>query len=95
MNDQPRDEAELVAEVDRFIEEQRIACLWYVRPDFRPTSRLERVRALQQIERHGDVDAFRRAATLKRWLLQISSDASADSQRRTVSPRAKATSPAG
>ena len=77
--DQPPDEASLLADVDRLVEEQRIACLWFMRPEYRPSSRAERVKALEQIERHGDLDAFRRAATLKRWLLQTSSDASADS----------------
>ena len=70
------DVATLVADVDRLIEEHRISCLWFLRPDYRPSTRDERVRALEQIERHGDLDAYRRAATLKRWLLQTSSDAS-------------------
>jgi hypothetical protein len=79
MKDRPPDETTLIAGVDQLVEEQRIACLWFVRPDFHPSSRKERVQALEHIERHGDLDAFRRAATLKRWLLQTSSDASADS----------------
>jgi len=34
---------------------------------------------LKHIERHGDLKSFRRAATLRRWLSQTSSDASAGS----------------
>ena len=73
------DDVALAAEVDRLVDEQRIACLWFLRPDFRPTTTVERIRVLEQIERHGDLDSFRRAATLRRWLSQTSSDASADS----------------
>ncbi len=67
----------LVTDIDEFIEERRISCLCFVRPVYRPSSSEGRIRALEQIELHGDLDAFRRAATLKRRLLQISSDASA------------------
>jgi len=69
----------LAAAIDRLIDEQRTACLWFLRPDYRPETDEERIGALKHIERHGDLDAFRRAATLRRWLLQISSDASAES----------------
>ncbi len=79
MSAAPPDETVLVTDIDEFIEEHRSSCLWFVRPDYRPSSSEDRIRALEQIERHGDLDAFRRAATLKRWLLQISSDASASS----------------
>ena len=79
MSAQPPDERELVADADRLIEEHRVSCLWFMRPDYRPSTNEERVRALEHIERHGDLDTFRRAATLKRWLLLHSSDASADS----------------
>ena len=72
MNGQPPDEMDLFADVDRLIEEQRISCLWFMRPDHRPSSLVERVRGLEQIERHGDLDAFRRAATLKLSLIHIS-----------------------
>jgi len=73
------DDVALAAEVDRLVDEQRTACLWFLRPDFQPTTTAERIRVLGHIERHGDLDSFRRAATLKRWLSQTSSDASADS----------------
>ncbi len=79
MTAHPPDEAILLADVDRLIEEDRISALWFLRPDYHPSTREERVRALEQIERHGDLDAYRWAATLKRWPLQTSSDASAGS----------------
>lgn len=79
MDGQSLEAKDLIAEVDELIEEQRLACLWFMRPEHRPSSREARLRALEQIERHGDLDAFRRAATLKRWLLQTSNDVSADS----------------
>ena len=72
------DDAALAAEIDRLVDEQRIACLWFLRPDFRPTTTIERIRVLEQIERHGDLASYRRAATLRRWLSRTSSDASAD-----------------
>jgi hypothetical protein len=73
------DDVALAAEVHRLVDEQRIACLWFLRPDFQPTTTVERIRVLEHIERHGDLDSYRRAATLRRWLSQTSSDASADS----------------
>jgi hypothetical protein len=73
------DDPGIDAEVDRLIDEQRIACLWFLRPDYHPDSNEERMRALRHIERHGGLDAFRRAATLRRWLSQTSSGSSAGS----------------
>ena len=73
------DDLTLVAEVDRLVDEQRIACLWFLRPDYHPATTEERIRVLEQIERHGDREAYRRAATLRRWLSQPSSAASANS----------------
>lgn len=73
------DDDTIAREVDHLVDEQRIASLWFLRPDYYPSTREERMRVLEQIERHGDLDAFRRAATLRRWLLRTSSVASADS----------------
>ncbi len=69
----------LATAVDRLVDEQRIACLWFLRPDYYPATNEERVRVLGTIERHGDLQAFRQAATLRRWLSQDSSDASVGS----------------
>lgn len=72
-------EAKLAAEVDQLVDEHRIECLWFLRPDYHPATDQERIRVLEHIERHGDLKTFRRAATLRRWLLQTSNVVSADS----------------
>ena len=69
----------VAAEVDRLVDEHRITCLWFLRPDYHPETRAEQIRVLEHIERHGDLESFRRAATLRRWLSQTSSVASAGS----------------
>ncbi|MGD8485420.1 MAG: hypothetical protein PVG27_05745 [Chloroflexota bacterium] len=77
---QPRpDDSTLAAEVDQLVDEQRVSCLWFLRPDYYPQTDRERLRVLGLIERRGDLQAFRRAATLRRWLSPDSSDASAGS----------------
>jgi len=73
------DDATVSAEVDRLVDEVRVSCLWFLRPDYHPATTEERVRVLRLIERHGDRETYRRAATLRRWLSPTSSDASAAS----------------
>ncbi len=63
--------------VDRLVDEYRVRCLWFLRPDYYPATLGERLRTLGYIERHGDREAFRRAATLKRWLSRDSNGPSA------------------
>src|SRR5262245_21764042 len=71
---EPGSEVRAVAEaVNRLIDENRIRCLWFLRPDYYPATLEERLHLLGHIERHGDREAFRRAATLKRWLSRDSS----------------------
>ncbi len=65
--------------IDRLVEEHRARCLWFLRPDFRPSTREERLRVLRYIERSGDREAFRQAATLRRWLSLESNETSAES----------------
>ena len=67
----------LVAEALRFIEEQRVRCLWFIRRDYRPTDRDGLVRLLGHIERRGDLKAYVKARQLKEWLSQNSSGKSA------------------
>jgi hypothetical protein len=74
-----RADIDVAAEADRLIEESRSTCLWFLRPDYHPTTDAERVRLLEQIERRGDLEAYRRAATLRRWLSRNPSVASAGS----------------
>lgn len=61
------------------VDSYRLRCLWFLRPDFYPRSRAERVRVLDLIQRHGDREAFREAADLRRWLSPDSSAMSAAS----------------
>jgi hypothetical protein len=77
MEPEPADPAAIAAEIDRLVDEYRLACLWYLRPDYYPRSDSERVRVLEAIARHGDVAAFRRAARLRQWLSHHSSASSA------------------
>ncbi len=65
------------AAVDALVEEYRGRCLWFLRPDYRPTTREDRLRALDYIERNGDLVAYQRAAKLKRCLSLGSSASSA------------------
>lgn len=71
--------AALEEKIDALIDEQRVRCLWFLRPDWYPTDDVERMRTLDQIQRHADRATFARAAELKRWLSQSSKDASAGS----------------
>lgn len=73
-----RDE-DVVREIDSLVDEYRTTCLWFMPADYYPRTREQRIRALGYIERHGDRDGFRRAATLKRWLSRDSNAISAGS----------------
>jgi hypothetical protein len=68
-----------LVEIDRFIEQHRLRCLWFLRQDYRPGTVAERLQALERISRCADNDAFRRAAEFRQWLLQTSSGGSAGS----------------
>ena len=67
------------ADVDRLVDDYRVRCLWFLRPDYYPASDAERLRVLDYIERYGDRDAFRKAGELRRWLSRPSSVRSAGS----------------
>jgi hypothetical protein len=58
--------------VNRLLDEYRLRCAWFLRPDYYPTSLEARLRVLDYVERHGDREGFRRAAELRRWLLPTS-----------------------
>lgn len=64
-------------QVNALIDEYRARCLWFLREDYYPQTPSEAVRVLESIEQHGDVAAFKRAATLRKWLLRNSSETSA------------------
>ena len=65
--------------VNRLVDEYRVRCLWFLRPGFYPSDTGERLRVLDQIARHGDLEAFRKSAELRRWLSHTSSAGSAGS----------------
>ena len=75
----PDDRVRIAAEIDRLVDEYRLRCLWFLTLDYYPRTDAERMRVLQSIERHGDLTAFQRAATLRQWLSRLSSDTSAAS----------------
>lgn len=68
---------EVRAELDLLVEEYRSRCLWFLREDFTPRTVTEIENVLRHIERHGDLPAFRRVATIRRWLSPPSSETSA------------------
>ncbi len=61
------------AELRRLVDEYRTRCLWFLREDLYPATPEEALRVLDQIERHGDREAFIRAGKIRRWLSQTSS----------------------
>ena len=50
------------------IEEYRDRCLWFLRPDYMPSTPAEIRGVLDLIERYGDLAGYRRAEELKAWL---------------------------
>ena len=64
-------------EVCALVEKYRATCLWFLRSDYYPQNPEEACRVLEQIERHGDLAAFRQAAELRQWLSRNSSAPSA------------------
>jgi hypothetical protein len=61
--------------VDRY----RVQCLWFLREDYYPSTPAEREDVMRHIERHGDLEAFRRVAEMRAWLSQHSNSPSAAS----------------
>lgn len=57
--------------------EYRTRCLWFLRADYKPVTNEQKLRLLMYIERHGDLEAFRRVAPVRKWLLQNSKQTSA------------------
>ena len=61
------------------MDEYRERCLWFLRPDYYPESPEEAEQVLHYLELYGDLEAFKRAAWVRPWLLPRSSAASAGS----------------
>jgi hypothetical protein len=71
------DIATIMEKVNALVDEYRAQCLWFLREDYYPQTPAEACRVLESIERHGNAQAFRRAAALRQWLSQNSSAISA------------------
>lgn len=60
----------LLERVNRLIDDYRLACFWFARPDYAVSTCEEALSALRQIERHGTRAMFVRAAEVRQWLSQ-------------------------
>jgi len=67
------DAGTLADAINALVDTYRTRCLWFLRLDYYPTTREERLRVLAYVQRYGDREAHVRAATLRQWLLQTSS----------------------
>lgn len=73
------EESPAAGAINALIDEYRARCLWFLREDYYPSTNEERLRVLDHIERNGDREAYRKAATIRRWLLRNSSAGSVGS----------------
>jgi hypothetical protein len=73
----PEESDSAMRSVHALVDEYRDRCLWFLREDYRPANLDEAIRVLEEIERNGDREAFRKAATLRQWLSRPSSSTSA------------------
>ena len=69
----------LEAQVRSLVDEYRGRCLWFVRPDYYPSTSEEILRVLRWIRAGGDKEAFQRAGKIEEWLSRTSSEKSAAS----------------
>jgi hypothetical protein len=63
----------IAEQVAVLVEEYRDRCLWFLRPDYLPTTPDEMWHVLELIERYGDRAGFQRAEEIKTCLLPHSS----------------------
>jgi hypothetical protein len=75
----PATHEDLVRAIDAFVDECRTVALWYLRPDYYPRTDDERRQVLHEIQKHADLERYKRAARLQQWLSRHSSAASAAS----------------
>ena len=64
----------LASDINALVDEYRTRCLWFLRADYYPATCEAQMRVLDCIQRYGDRAAHVRAATLRRWLSQSSSE---------------------
>ena len=75
LNYTPRMGAEtrtLADAVNVLVDDSRARCLWFLRADYCPAMREERLGVLEYVQRYGDRDAHVRVAALRQWLSQSS-----------------------
>ena len=67
---------EFDAALRSLVDDYRDRCLWFLRRDYYPATAAEAQRVLDAIQRHGDLEGFRRVAGIRRWLSPASSETS-------------------
>lgn len=55
-------------EMRQLVDDYRIRCLWFLRPDFYPSNDQERLQVLGYVERYGDLAGFKRAGRVRLWM---------------------------
>src|SRR6266480_109075 len=79
------DENAVMRKVRALVDEYRANCLWFLREDYYSQTPQEALRVLEQIERHGDVAAFRKAVQIRPCLLLTAGAPSAAARCRNAS----------
>ena len=69
--------ASAMRDVRALVDEYRLRCFWYSRVDYYPDSPDAAVRALEAIQRYGDLAGFKKAGALRQWLSRTSNARSA------------------
>ncbi|NKB24864.1 MAG: hypothetical protein GKR87_10905 [Kiritimatiellae bacterium] len=65
---------DLVKLIQQLISDYRHQYLWFYRENFLPENDAQALKALKQIQRHGDRAGYIRARKLEKWLLQQSKE---------------------
>ena len=55
-------------ELRSVVEDYRSMCFWNFPEDFMPRNRRQALLALDNLERYGDMAAYRRAGEIRKWL---------------------------
>lgn len=50
--------------INRFIDEQRQLCLWFMRPDYRPSTDGEKIMVLKKIQLRANLEAYKKAGEM-------------------------------
>jgi hypothetical protein len=73
----PSSHEDVARAIDALVDECRSVALWFLRPDYYPRTDDERRRVLYEIQKHADVQLYKRAARLLEWLSRHYNAASA------------------